>query len=116
MALDMLHLVVGKTRTEKSIICATNFEGLEAARDHFDSPCFSADDLFDAFALFSYLSIRSARKKMAIEDLYEEHSAAIRDLLSLEDYEAAKLRAGVVTVFDLRKLGESLASFEFTDS
>jgi hypothetical protein len=40
MALDMLHLVVGKTRTEKSIICATNFEGIEAARDHFDSPCF----------------------------------------------------------------------------
>ena len=70
MALDMLHLVVGKTRTEKSIICATNFEGLEAARDHVASPCFSADDL----------------------------------------------RARVVTVFDLRKLGESLASFEFTDS
>ena len=64
MALDMLHLVVGKTRTEKSIICATNFEGLEAARDHFDSPCFSADDLFDAFALFSYLLIRSARKNV----------------------------------------------------
>ena len=58
MALDMLHQVVGKTRTDKSIICATNFEGIEAA----------------------------------------------------------KLRAGVVTVFDLRKLGESLASFEFTDS
>jgi hypothetical protein len=58
MALDMLHLVVGKTRTDKSIICATNFEGIETA----------------------------------------------------------KLRAGVVTVFDLRKLGESLASFEFTDS
>ena len=116
MALDMLHLVVGKTRTEKSIICATNFEGLEAARDHFDSPCFSADDLFDAFAVFSYLSIRSARKKMAIVNLYEEHSWEIRNLLSQEDYEAAKLRAGVVTVFDLRKLGESLASFEFKDS
>ena len=58
MALDVLHLVVGKTRTDKSIICATNFEGIEAA----------------------------------------------------------KLRAGVVTVFDLRKLGESLASFEFKDS
>ena len=26
------------------------------------------------------------------------------------------MRAGVVTVFDLRKLGESLASFEFKDS
>ena len=116
MALDMLHLVVGKTRTEKSIICATNFEGLEAARDHFDSPCFSADDLFDAFALFSYLSIRSARKKCDFSGLYKEHSWEIRNLLSLEDYEAAKLRAGVVTVFDLRKLGESLASFEFTDS
>jgi hypothetical protein len=116
MALDMLHLVVGKTRTEKSIICATNFEGLKAARDHFDSPCFSADDLFDAFALFSYLSIRSARKKMAIVNLYEEHSFEIRLLMSLEEYETAKLRAGVVTVFDLRKLGESLASFEFTDS
>jgi hypothetical protein len=63
MALDMLHLVVGKTRTKKSIICATNSEGIEAARDHFNSPCFSADDLFDAFAVFSYLSIRSARKK-----------------------------------------------------
>ena len=26
MALDMLHLVVGKTRTEKSVICATNYK------------------------------------------------------------------------------------------
>ena len=116
MALDMLHLVVGKTRTEKSVICATNFEGLEAARDHFDSPCFSADDLFDAFAVFSHLLIRSAQKKCDSAGLYEEHSFEIRGLLSLEDYEAAKFRAGVVTVFDLRKLGESLASFEFKDS
>jgi hypothetical protein len=116
MALNMLHQVVGKTRTEKSIICATNSEGIEAVRDHFASPFFSADDLFDAIALFGYLSIRSARKKMALVDLYEEHLVAIRNLLSQEDYEAAKLRAGVVTVFDLRKLGESLASFEFTDS
>ena len=116
MALDMLHLVVGKTRTGKSIICATNLEGIGAARDHFDSPCFSADDLFDAFALFSYLLIRSARKKCDFAGLYQEHSFAIRSLLSLEDYEAAKFRAGVVTVFDLRKLGDSLASFEFTDS
>ena len=116
MALDMLHLVVGKTRADKSIICATNLEGIGAARDHFDSPCFSADDLFDAFALFSYLLIRSARKKCDFAGLYQEHSFAIRSLLSLEDYEAAKFRAGVVTVFDLRKLGESLASFEFTDS
>jgi hypothetical protein len=58
MALNVLHLVVGKTRTEKPIICATKFEGIEAE----------------------------------------------------------KWRAGVVTVFDLRNLGESLASFEFTDS
>ena len=62
------------------------------------------------------LSIRSVRKKCDFSGLYKEHSVAIRNLLSLEDYEAAKLRAGVVTVFDLRKLGESLASFEFTDS
>ena len=116
MALNVLHLVVGKTRTDKSIICATNLEEINAIRIHFGPDCFSADDLFDAFALFSYLSIRSARKKMAIVDLYKEHLVAIRNLLSLEDYEAAKLRAGVVTVFDLRKLGESLASFEFKDS
>ena len=116
MALNMLHLVVGKTRTDKSIICATNLEEINAIRIHFGPHFFSADDLFDAFALFSYLSIRSARKKMAIVDLYKEHLVAIRNLLSLEDYEAAKLRAGVVTVFDLRKLGESLASFEFKDS
>ena len=116
MALNVLHLVVGKTRTDKSIICASNFEGIEAARKHFDSPCFSADDLFDAFALFSYLLIRSARRKCDFAGLYEEHSFEIRLLMSLEEYEAAKLRAGVVTVFDLRKLAESLASFEFTDS
>jgi hypothetical protein len=116
MALNILPLVVGKTRTAKSIICATNFEGLEAARDHFDSPCFSADDLFDAFAVFSYLLIRSVRKKCDFSDLYQEHSFTIRSLLSLEEYETAKLRVGVVTVFDLRKLGESLASFEFKDS
>ena len=116
MALNVLHLVVGKTRTDKSIICATNLEEINAIRIHFGPDCFSADDLFDAFALFSNLSIRSARKKMAIVDLYKEHLVAIRNLLSLEDYEAAKLRAGVVTVFDLRKLGESLASFEFKDS
>ena len=116
MALNMLHLVVGKTRTDKSIICATNVEEINAIRIHFGPHFFSADDLFDAFALFSYLLIRSARKKCDFAGLYQEHSFAIRSLLSLEDYEAAKFRAGVVTVFDLRKLGESLASFEFTDS
>ena len=86
MALNVLHLVVGKTRTGKLIICATNFEGLEAARDHFDTPCFSADDLFDAFALFSYLLIRSARRKCDFAGLYEEHSFEIRLLMSLEEY------------------------------
>ena len=117
MALNVLHLVVGKTRTEKSIICATNLEEINAIRIHFGPHFFSADDLFDAFALFSYLLIRSARKKKCdFAGLYMEHSVAIRNLMSLADYEAAKLRAGVVTVFDLRKLGESLASFEFKDS
>jgi hypothetical protein len=116
MALNVLHLVVGKTRTDKSIICATNLEEIKATRIHFGPHFFSADDLFDAFALFSYLLIRSARKKCDFAGLYEEHSVEIRNLMSLEDYEAAKLRAGVVTVFDLRKLGESLASFEFKDS
>ena len=116
MALNVLHLVVGKTRTGKSIIGATNLEEIKAIRINFVPHFFSADDLFDAFALFSYLSIRSVRKKSDFESLYREHSVEIRSLISLEDYEAAKLRAGVVTVFDLRKLGESLASFEFKDS
>ena len=116
MALNILPLVVGKTRTEKSIICATNLEEINAIRIHFGPHFFSADDLFDAFALFSYLLIRSARKKCDFAGLYREHSVEIRRLLSLEEYETAKLRAGVVTVFDLRKLGESLASFEFKDS
>ena len=116
MALNALHQVVGKTRTGKSIISATNLEEIKATRIHFGPDCFSVDDLFDAFALFSYLLIRSARKKCDSAGLYEEHSFEIRSLISLEDYEAAKLRAGVVTVFDLRKLGESLASFEFKDS
>jgi hypothetical protein len=116
MALNVLHLVVGKTRTGKSIICATNLEEINAIRIHFGPHLFSADDIFDAFALFSYLLIRSTRKKCDFSGLYKEHSVEIRRLLSLEEYEAAKLRAGVVTVFDLRKLGESLASFEFKDS
>ena len=29
MALNMLHLVVGKTRTDKSIICATNLQEIK---------------------------------------------------------------------------------------
>jgi hypothetical protein len=116
MALNMLHLVVGKTRTDKSIICATNLDEIKATRIHFGPPLFSADDLFDAFAVFSYLLIRSARKQMDLVNLYLEHSVEIRALMSLDEYETAKLRAGVVTVFDLRKLGESLASFEFKDS
>jgi hypothetical protein len=60
------------------------------------NPCFSADDLFDAFALFSYLLIRSARKKCDFSGIYKEHSVAIRNLLSLEDYEAAKFREGII--------------------
>ena len=64
MALNVLHLVVGKTRTGKSIICATNLEEINAIRIHFGPQFFSADDLFDAFALFSYLLIRSARKNV----------------------------------------------------
>ena len=31
MALNVLHLVVGKTRTDKSIICATNLQEIKAS-------------------------------------------------------------------------------------
>lgn len=116
MTINILYQMVGKTRSGKNIVCVTNLDKIEVIQTYFVELTFSAEDLFDAFAVFEYLSLRAKRKEDPLADLYEEHSIEIHNLLPYDEYELAKLRAGVLTVFDLRKLGESLVGIEFKDS
>lgn len=113
--MKVLHQAIGKTRTGKTLVCASNHEDISHVYTYFIDHNYSTDDILDAHALFEYLSIRAKRKQDPLLDLYAEHSHGIYELLSEEEYQEAKSRAGIVTVFDLRHLGESLASVEFKD-
>lgn len=117
MKLDILHQKVGTTRTGKPVFCALDHKKARTAAAYSKvALCFSADDILDAHALFEYLSIRSEKRKDPFKGLYIEHSSEIIKLLSLGDCTEAKLRAGIVTVFDLCNLGKKLVGIEFNDS
>lgn len=113
MKLSLLHRTVGKTRSEKVVVCALELEGVKSVSAYLKAWHFSVDDLLDARAIFEYLSIRSEKKKDTFTELYSEHSSEIRHLLSHEAYEEAKVRANILTVVDLRNLGETLVNVEF---
>ena len=115
MKLDILYQIVGKTRTGKLIVCALKFENIDFVAKYFARFNFSNDDLLDAYALFEYLSIREKRKNDSLMRFYSEHSSEIHKIFSPEEYAEAKLKAGIVTAFDLRRLGETLANIEFKD-
>lgn len=115
MNIEVPHFVVGKTRSEKIVRCATEELRAFLIPNHFKRCSFTDDDFLDAYAIFEYLSIRSKRKNDLNAPLYEEHSFEIRKAITGEIFEVVKLRAGIVTVFDLCCLGQSLASIEFKD-
>lgn len=116
MKLNILHQEVGTTRTGKTIICATRIENAAVVCGHFKKILFSSDDLLDVLAVFEYLSIRAKRNNDLFAEIYEQHSLGIGGLINLEGHSDAKLKAGVITVFDLRHLGQSLVRIEFKDS
>src|SRR5437867_4385760 len=105
---------VGETRTDKAILCALSFEEIDDILNHFKVESFSIDDLFDVYALFEFLSLRGKRKKTSYQ-LYSDHAYRVFHTLTAKDLKEAKLRAGVITVFDLRDLGQSRARLEFKD-
>lgn len=115
MKLDILHQIVGETRTGKVVVYASDPDHIVLVFEHFDSLDYSADDLLDAHALFEYLSIYATRKNDPLAELYAQHAAEVFRLVPGEIYEGAKSRAGVLTVFDLRNLGQKLAAVEFRD-
>ncbi len=113
MKLEFLHQIVGKTRTDKIIICALNLEELTLISRYYSDHGYSADELLDALAVFEYLLMRAMRKEDPFLDLYAAHSRTMFELLVIGGYEDAKSRAGIITVFDLNQLGHSLVRFEF---
>ena len=116
MTPNIVHLAVGETRTGKTIICATEFENAAVICRHLTKILFSIDDLLDALAVFEYLSVRAVKKGDLFADIYENHLFEIGRLIPQEDFDAAKFRAGIITAFDLRNLGQSLVRIEFKDS
>jgi hypothetical protein len=115
MTLNMLHQIVGTTRSGKSIICANEFEKIEIICAYFEV-ILSKDDLLDALAVFEYLSIRAKRHEDVTAEIYEQHSRGIGRLLTSEDFDIAKSKAGIATAFDFRNLGQRLVRIEFKDS
>lgn len=115
MTLKILHQIVGKTNSGKIVFCALDSKNVQYISEYMSVSSFSLEDLLDSYALFEYLSIRAQRRVDSFAEIYSEHSSEIRKMLSPEDFEKAKFKAGVVTVFDLRILGEILASIEFKD-
>lgn len=112
---NFLHQIIGKTRTDKILICAISAENAIVIPRYFQDQCFSVEELLDAFAVFEYLSIRAERKNDPSKEVYSKHSLEIWILLSTKDYEGAKSQAGVVTLFDLIRLGRNLVNIEFKD-
>ena len=116
MTLNILHQIVGATRTGKTIVCANEFENTAVICAHFEETLFSMDDLLDALAVYEYLSIRAKRNDDVFAEIYEQHSRGIGRLLTSENFDIAKSKAGIATAFDFRNLGQSLVSIEFKDS
>lgn len=75
---------------------------------------FSSDDLLDAYALYEYLALRAIRKNTA-SDVFIFHADKIMNMMMVEDFLAAKLRAQIESAFGLRDLGRSRAKEEFSD-
>ncbi len=113
MTLKILHQIVGKTRSNKIVYCAIEPQKTRTISEYFESSSFSKNDLFDAYAIFEYLSIRSLRRRDPMTTVYIEHSAEVRKLLSNIDFENEKLESKIFTVFDLRNFGEQLTNVEF---
>lgn len=54
MKLDVLHQVVGKTRTGKLVVCALSHSHIPVVLKYIENIRYSADDLLDAHAIFEY--------------------------------------------------------------
>ncbi|MGE0171955.1 MAG: hypothetical protein AB7T49_04185 [Oligoflexales bacterium] len=70
--------------------------------------------MLDAYALFNHLALRAKRKDNSVA-IYQEHANGMFGAFPEGDFESAKARARVVTVFDLQGLAVSVANVEFKE-
>lgn len=75
---------------------------------------FTDRELFEAFCVFQYLTIRTFRKN-EVHDVFESQGYLIRERFTDERFEDLKIEFGIRHVFDIRKLGASLVAIEFSD-
>ncbi len=115
MTLNILHQVVGRTRAGKTIFCAIESSDASIVCAYFADQGFSPDDLFDALAVFEYLSIRAKLNDDSFMDTYEAHFIETRKALRTASYEVAKSKLGIVTSVGLRNHGQRLVTIEFKD-
>lgn len=81
---------------------------------YFEEPCFSPDDLLDAFAVYDYLGLREDRRGNECA-IFERHADIVRNAIDAQQFNDAKDRAGIGSAFDLRDLGRALIAVEFPD-
>jgi hypothetical protein len=109
--------VVGTTRSGKAIYCFAFDEVLDD--EVLRKRGFSADDHFDASAVFEALALREKRRhgESSVELLrFLKHlklHAEVPELVA--DYDGTKRRAGCRDAFDIGNLGRRLAKPEFQD-
>jgi hypothetical protein len=115
MKLDFLHEKVGETNSGKSIYRALQVENLAFLIDFYKNEKYGLDDLFEAYALYEFLGQRALKRGLISEAIYIQHSLKILECLGTGNFEQAKLRAKIVTVIDVVKLGRLRASVGLKD-
>lgn len=110
--LDVIFETIGHTRSNKTVIVTNNPQDVEKVIDYLKTDQhFTPDDLLDAYALFNYLALRAKRKGMG-SAIFEDHANETFHEFQGDEFEQAKVNAGIFTAFDFQNHALSLIKAE----
>jgi hypothetical protein len=110
---DKLNFLrVGTTRSGKLIPYSVLTDEMNLLVGIFNSLDYTGDDFLDAIAVYTFLAVRSLRKRYA-DSNFDRYADAVFHSIEQLDLEKAKSRANIKSAFELRDLGRSLVSVEF---
>lgn len=104
---------VGKALSGRTVHCLGRVEDISK---HIDSlfAQFNLEEMFCAFAIFEYLTVRALRRGDELS-LFIAHGDAVYHKMLTEGIEDLKAQHGIVTSIDVCKFGRSLVNVEFSD-
>jgi hypothetical protein len=112
--LDIIYQRVGNTRSGKVIPYLSLRKDIAKLVGYLRDKNFSNDDLLDAFALYNFLGLRAVRR-VDKDAAFEDHANEVLSIISSEELAEVKMRANILSAFQLRDLGKSLAAIEYID-